>query len=102
MNASYYDGLTTRRQPVTLDLIGGRWHVAGETVLRSEHADGVQISTALGSTPRFVRFADGAVCEVDDVAALEALLSSGQIADDRIGASIFNTKLIAMILVVFI
>jgi len=102
MNASYFDGLTSRRHPVTLDLIDKRWHVAGDTVLRSEHADSVQISSALGSTPRFVRFADGAVCEVDDTAALAAILSAGQIADDRIGGSIVNTKLIAAILVGFI
>jgi Zn-dependent protease with chaperone function len=102
MHASYYDGLTSRRHPVTLALVDRRWHVDGEAVSRSEHADSVQISNALGSTPRFVRFADGAVCEVDDTAALAELLSSGHIADDRIGRSIVDTKLIAGILAGFI
>jgi Zn-dependent protease with chaperone function len=102
MNASYFDGLTSRRHAVTVTLVEQRWLVNGETVSRSEHVDSVLVSSALGSTPRFVRFADGAVCEVDDTAGLAAMLASGNVADDRIGGSILNTKLVAAILVLFI
>jgi Zn-dependent protease with chaperone function len=102
MTAAYFDGLTSRRHLVTLDLDGERWVVAGETVSRSEHVDSVLVSSALGSTPRFVRFADGAICEIDDTAGLAAMLASGQVADDRIGGSILNTKLIGVILVAFV
>lgn len=102
MNASYFDGLTSRRHPVTLDLVDRRWVVSGEGVERSEHVDSVRISSAHGLTPRFVTFADGAVCEIDDTAALAAILASGNVGDDRIGGTIFNTKLIAVILVGFI
>lgn len=102
MNAAYFDGLTSRRHIVTLDLVDERWHVSGESVSRSEHVDSVVVSSALGSTPRFVRFADGAMCEIEDTSGLAAMLVSGKVADDQIGGSILNTKLIAVILVAFI
>lgn len=102
MNASYFDGLTSRRHAVTLNFVDRRWVVSGDSVQRSEHVDSVRISSAHGLTPRFVTFADGAVCEVDDAAGLAEMLATGSVADDRIGGTIVNTKLIAVILVGFI
>ena len=102
MNASYFDGITSRRHLVALEIIDGRWHATGDEIARSEHVDSVLISSALGSTPRFVRFADGAMCEIDDTTALAAMLADAKVADDRIGGSILNTKMIAGILVAFV
>src|SRR5262245_59822634 len=67
--ATYFDGRTARAHAVTLDLDDGQAVVVlGDGVERREPMGAVTISDAVGAAPRFVRFADGAVCEIADPA----------------------------------
>jgi Zn-dependent protease with chaperone function len=102
VSASYFNGTTSQRHAVVVELRDRRWLVTGDFVSRSEHVDAVLVSSALGATPRFVRFADGAVCEISDAGALAAMLASADIPDDRIGSAIMKPRLIAAIVVAFV
>ncbi len=76
--ATYFDGRTSRALPVTL-----HWHAADGTLdirgptteLRYARRD-VTVESRLGRGPRFIRFADGARCEVTDNDALDAILAT--------------------------
>ena len=72
--AGYFDGVAARRHPVILSISGGVVSVEGEAVNRREWVSSVHIGDALGSTPRIIRFTDGAFCEVDDHEGLRRLL----------------------------
>lgn len=74
VHAVYYDGKTSRRQPVTLSLNDGWLLISGEDVKREETFNTAHLSEKLGSAPRLLQFEDGAHCEVSDHAGLEALL----------------------------
>lgn len=84
VQAFYFDGLTSRRLVVSLDIRNTRFIVTGDGVERSEHLDAMQFTDALGTTPRIARFPDGASCEIADVAGLTALLESNGIATSRV------------------
>lgn len=72
--AGYFDGLSARRYPVILSIAGGIASVEGEGVSRQAPLSSLHIGAALGSTPRIIRFSDGAFCEVADHAAFNRLL----------------------------
>jgi predicted Zn-dependent protease len=76
--ATYFDGRTSRPRAVTL-----RWHtldgmleIAGEDVAVRQPRRDVTIESRLGRGPRFIRFADGGRCEVDDNEALDAVIAT--------------------------
>jgi Zn-dependent protease with chaperone function len=73
--AGYFDGQTARRYPVILSINGGIVSVEGEGVCRQEPLSAVQVGDSLGSTPRVVKFADGAFCELVDVDDFQRLLA---------------------------
>jgi len=74
--AHYYDGQTSQRREVLLYADGARLVVRGEGLERAARLGELSISERLGSAPRQVRFADGAFCEVRDLAGLERLLGT--------------------------
>ena len=75
--ATYYDGLTSERVSVELTLDeAGTLHVAGLVAPVAHPLAAVRIGPRLGSTTRSLVFPDGAKCECDDHAALEALESA--------------------------
>jgi Zn-dependent protease with chaperone function len=84
LQADYYDGRTTRRSPVQLQLAAGMLRVSGAGVERHEELAQLRISERLGSAPRLIRFADGAFCEVRDFAQLEALLLQARVGDGQV------------------
>jgi Zn-dependent protease with chaperone function len=65
---------------VTLSLGGGTVFVVGDGIERRELLETVEITDAVGTAPRLIRFRDGASCEVDDTAALAKLLALHGIA----------------------
>lgn len=71
----YFDGTSSRRRQARLCLEDGRFRVLGEEgVLQGPAAlDGVEISSRIGNTPRFVRFPAGGAFETDDNDAIDAL-----------------------------
>jgi Zn-dependent protease with chaperone function len=76
VHARYFNGVDATAFPVTLTLADGSVVVSGAGVERREPLARVEISEAIGSTPRLVRFGDGAFVEVTDAKALEALLAA--------------------------
>ncbi len=76
--AAYYDGRSSRRQEARLSLEAGRLRLEGAFGVRAEALADVDIAEPSRGAPRTIRFADGASCEVENGAALDAaLLAAG-------------------------
>lgn len=73
VHGTYYDGRSSRGDAAELRVAGGQAtiHVAGQPVTEAVPAARLIISSRIGSTPRYVRFPDGAQFETTDHAALE-------------------------------
>jgi hypothetical protein len=71
--AVYFDGRHSTPHAVTLKVESATLIVDGVTVNRTVSLHELDISEALGTSPRLIRFGDGAFCEVD-AAALQMLL----------------------------
>jgi Zn-dependent protease with chaperone function len=84
VHASYFDGQRAGAHDVSVTIDGARVIVSGDAVQRDEPLAAVTISERIGDTPRFVRFGDGASCEVTNVAALEQMLSAAGLGEDRL------------------
>jgi Zn-dependent protease with chaperone function len=80
LQATYYDGLTSESASVEVTLDEqGTLHVVGLAGPVVHPLASVRISPRLGNTTRSLHFPDGAKCESDDHAALEALeLAAGR------------------------
>lgn len=76
VEAAYYDGRTSRRQPVRLRAVEGGLDLTGSDWSRREPAASIRVSEPLGGAPRTVWFADGSHCEVAQGAALDGLLAA--------------------------
>lgn len=74
LQVNYFDGQTSRRHPVTLDLQDGEWRVTGEQVQRRIKVELARLSEKIGNAPRQLHFEDAAYCLISDHAALEAML----------------------------
>ena len=84
VRASYFDGRSTRVHPVSLSVLDDDLVIAGEdTDLRVPFAD-VKVDERLGRAPRRLRLPDGTFCEVRDLEALDALLSTMSHHDSRV------------------
>ncbi len=76
LQANYFDGRSTRVRAVNLSVVGEDLVVAGEGIdLRVPFAN-VTVDERLGRAPRRLRLDDDAFCEVRDLHAFDALLSS--------------------------
>lgn len=75
--AVYYDGNSSRCLAVRLSVADGRFRVHGEGMEREGALETLRVSERLGSAPRVITFADGAHCEVSDLAGLGLLLEAG-------------------------
>jgi predicted Zn-dependent protease len=71
--AVYFDGRQSTPHAVTLTVESAMLIVDGVTANRTASLDEVEIGEVLGTSPRLIRFRDGAFCEVD-AAALQMLL----------------------------
>lgn len=75
IQASYFDGKSATRHAVTLTVSGDRARIDGDGVARDEPLASLRVSEPMGSAPRLITFADGAICEVTDHAGLNAVLA---------------------------
>jgi predicted Zn-dependent protease len=75
MSAVYFDGRHSTPHTVTLTVESATIVVNGATINRTAPLGEVDISEARGTSPRLIRFRDGAFCEVDGD-ALQARLGS--------------------------
>jgi Zn-dependent protease with chaperone function len=80
VEATYFDGRQAAAHAVTLSFEGDRVVVTGQTVSRDDPFGSVVISERIGRTPRLVRFADQAFCEVTDVETFQRLLAGREAA----------------------
>jgi Zn-dependent protease with chaperone function len=76
LQASYFDGRSTRLRVVNLGTSGEALTVTGEGIDLHVPFAQVSVDERLGRAPRRLRFQDGAFCEVRDIDALEVLLKS--------------------------
>lgn len=75
LDAGYFDGRTSRRHPVRLQVGPGGLEIAGTDGLRTVARAGIRVSEPLGAAPRTLSFADGSYCEAPQGAALDRLLA---------------------------
>ncbi|MBI5107371.1 MAG: M48 family metallopeptidase, partial [Rhodocyclales bacterium] len=74
LEGSYYDGKSSRQHRVTIHREApGHLRVTGEGIDFSCRLSEVRASSRLGNTRRYLAFADGSRCEVDDNDAIDAL-----------------------------
>jgi Zn-dependent protease with chaperone function len=66
INATYFDGQTTRRHPVILMMHKRVLAIKGEGIRRSARVSQLDISERLQHAPRILRFADGGFIEAQD------------------------------------
>lgn len=76
VDATFFDGLTTRRHRVRLTLLGDVLHMDGDSASRVAALRQLRISEPMGRAPRLVTFQDGAYCEVRDHDGLAHLLAA--------------------------
>jgi Zn-dependent protease with chaperone function len=84
LTADYFDGRSSRRHAATLQVSGGSLWLEGAFGRRVEALAALDVSEPMGGAPRTIRFADGAFCEVRDVAGLAALLAAAGIGDSAL------------------
>ncbi len=84
LEASYFDGRSTRVRNVGLSAAGEELLVAGEDVDLKLPFSQVKVDERLGRAPRRLRFPDGTFCEVRDLDALDTLLVALGHSDGRI------------------
>ena len=76
--ASYYDGETSRPQPIEVEVREGRLRVVGDGIDRECALTALRVSERLAAAPRLITFPDGAYIETREHAAMdEALANTG-------------------------
>jgi Zn-dependent protease with chaperone function len=76
LQASYFDGRSTRVRVVNLSVAGEDLVIAGDDVDVRVPFARVKVDERLGGAPRRLGLPDGASCEVRDLEALDTLLAS--------------------------
>jgi len=71
---TYFDGQTSRRYAVMLELTAGVWRVQADGVDRSVPMAAARLSEKIGNAPRQLHFEDGAYCIILDHLALDSML----------------------------
>jgi len=84
LHASYFDGHSAQIRSVDLSVSGDDLIIAGEGIERRVPISEVIVDEQLGRAARRLRLKDGTFCEVRDLPALAALLSSTTHRDGRV------------------
>ncbi len=74
LEAIYFDGQTTKKRQVSLSFQGGNVLVQGEDVYHLEPFRPTMLSEKLGNAPRQLYLSNRAYCQIQNHAALEAVL----------------------------
>lgn len=83
IEATYFDGRTSRRHPVTVVIHKRVLAMRGEGLRRMERLSKLDISERLQHAPRILRFRDGAFLEVGD-ARLNQMLEANRYREPRV------------------
>ena len=81
----YFDGISARRQVVTLALLNGQLRLEGDGIERSLIEGDFTIPGKLGHTARLILFANGARCEITDHVGFDRLIADTGIAPSLVG-----------------
>ena len=84
MRAAYADGWHARVHDAELTLGDDEIVITGESFARRVPLGAVEITDAIGSAPRLVRFDDVACCEPLDQAAFERALAAAGVGPSRL------------------
>jgi Zn-dependent protease with chaperone function len=84
IDAIYYDGIHSRRHPVTLLIQKRVVAMRGAGVRRNERMSKMDISERLEHAPRILRFPDGAFIEANDHKRLDKMLKENRFQDPRV------------------
>jgi Zn-dependent protease with chaperone function len=82
--ASFFDGRRPQRHVAELTVDGDEIVVRGSFGERRAGRSQVEISEPMGRSPRLLRFADGAVCEIADHAAFAVWLDAAGFAESAV------------------
>jgi Zn-dependent protease with chaperone function len=102
LQASFFDGRSTRVRAVSLSVAGADLVITGEDVDIRTPFVRVQVDERLGRAPRRLRLQDGSFCEVRDRDALDSLLSLAGHRDGRVDWVQRQWSLVALAMVAFI
>lgn len=83
IDAIYFDGQSTRRNPVTLIIHKRIISMRGEGIRRNVRLSQVDISEKLEHAPRILRFADGATVEIAD-SGFDKMLRANRYREPRV------------------
>lgn len=75
-NAQYYDGASSRPQPVEVEAVEGELRLHANAIERRYDLRRAVVSERLAAAPRIVRFGDGSFIECSDHAALDRALEA--------------------------
>ena len=84
IDAIYYDGVHSRRHPVTLLIQKRVVAMRGAGLRRNERMSKMDISERLQHAPRILRFPDGAFIETSDHRRLDRMLKENRFRDPRV------------------
>lgn len=84
IDAIYYDGMNSRRHPVTLVIQKRVVAMRGAGLRRNERMSKMDISERLEHAPRILRFPDGAFIEANDHRNLDKMLKANRFQDPRV------------------
>jgi Zn-dependent protease with chaperone function len=84
IDAIYYDGINSRRHPVTVVIQKRVLAMRGAGVRRNERLSKMEVSERLQHAPRILRFADGAFIEASDHGRLDQMLQENRFQDPRV------------------
>lgn len=84
IDAIYFDGINSRRHPVTVVIHKRVVAMRGEGLRRNERLSKMEISERLQHAPRILRFPDGAFIEASDHQHLDRMLKKNRFEDPRV------------------
>lgn len=102
VQASYFDGHSTRVRSVALSAADGDLVITGEDIDVRVPFGRVKVDERLGQAPRRLRLNDGTFCEVRDLEALDSLLSSLGHRDGRIDRMQRHLQIVLVCCVAFV
>ena len=102
IDARYFNRRVATATAVSVAIADERVVVRGGDVDRDEAFGAVLISERIGRTPRFIRFSDGAFCEVTDVAGLEAMLAAASVPASALSRWETSGRLVGVLAIVLL
>ena len=99
LTADYVDGRTTRIRVVSLELIGPELVIRGDDIAVRIPFSEIKVDERLGRAKRRLRLPDGAICEVSDLPALDALLATAAHRDGWVDRAQRHRKFVVLCLV---